>query len=257
MDIGAPLVADGEAAIAVQPSQGALHHPAMTAQTLTALDALTGDAHPDVTLGQGTAAAGNIIGFVGMGLVRPLAAPSVGLHDRGYGIEQLLKDHRVVAVGPGQHLGERHSAAVGQNVPFGARFAPIGGVGTDEVAPLFAGIEAESRQVRLQSIWPAAPRRSSRARCKASQTPAACQSRSRRQQVIPEPQPISWGNNSHWMPDLRTKMMPLKQARSGTRGRPPLGLGGSAGSSGATMAQSSSLTRGLAIPQVCHILYRF
>ncbi|WP_442790554.1 hypothetical protein [Nonomuraea sp. NBC_01738] len=29
------------------------------------------------------------------------------------------------------------------------------------------------------------------------QTPTWCQSRSRRQQVIPEPKPSSWGRNSH------------------------------------------------------------
>ena len=50
--------------------------------------------------------------------------------------------------------------------------------------------------------------------------------------------------------------MPVKQARSGTRGRPPLGLGGSGGSSGATMAHSSSLTKGF-MPQVYHAAPRF
>lgn len=77
------------------------------------------------------------------------------------------------------------------------------------------------------------------------QTPAACQSRSRRQQVTPDPQPISCGSSSHASPALRTKMIPVKQARSGTRGRPPFGFGGSGGSRGATSAQRSSVTNGL------------
>ncbi len=42
------------------------------------------------------------------------------------------------------------------------------------------------------------------------------------------------------MPERRTKMMPAKAARSSQRGRPPLGLGGSEGSSGAKAAQRSS-----------------
>jgi hypothetical protein len=36
-----------------------------------------------------------------------------------------------------------------------------------------------------------------------------------------------------------------------------LGLGGSAGSNGATTAHRSSLTSSLVIPQVCHALTRF
>ena len=38
--------------------------------------------------------------------------------------------------------------------------------------------------------------------CRRSQTPASCQSRSRRQQVMPVPQPISWGSISQGMPTL-------------------------------------------------------
>ena len=49
----------------------------------------------------------------------------------------------------------------------------------------------------------------------------------------------------------------IKAARSGTRGRPPLGLGGSGGSSGATMAHNSSLTRGLLMLKVYHAVSRF
>ena len=257
MDIGPALIAHPQPAKLGEPGQGAFHHPAVPTQPLTGIDPLAGNAHPDMALGQRAAAARDVVGLVGMGFVRPLAAASVGLHDRGHGIEQLREDDRVMAVGPGQQLAQRQPAPFGQNVPFGAGFAPIGGVGPDEIAPLLAGIEAESIQTRLQSIWPASPRRSSSVWCRRSQTPWACQSRNRRQQVIPEPQPISWGSSSHWMPDLSTKMMPVKQARSGTRGRPPLGLGGSGGSSGATMAQSSSLTSGLAMRQVCHASTRF
>jgi hypothetical protein len=64
--------------------------------------------------------------------------------------------------------------------------------------------------------------------------PAVAQSRSRRQQVIPLPQPISWGRYSQGMPVFSTNKIPVSAARSGTRGRPPFGLGGSGGSNGAT-----------------------
>ena len=67
-------------------------------------------------------------------------------------------------------------------------------------------------------------------------TPIACQSRSRRQHVIPEPQPISCGSISHGTPLLRTKIMPVRAARSAIRGRPPFGCGGGAGIAGAIAA---------------------
>jgi hypothetical protein len=50
------------------------------------------------------------------------------------------------------------------------------------------------------------------------------------------------------MLERRTKRMPAKAARSSTRGRPPLGLAGSAGRSGSTAAHRALATRGLAMP---------
>ena len=257
MNIGAALVADSQAAEAIQPSQRALDHPAMPAEAFAGIDAFAGDADPDVTLGQGPAAAGIVVALVGMqlgGAFAPLASRRL---DRRDGIEQRIEDHRVVAIGPRQQRGEREAAALDHNMALRSRFPPIRRVGTDEDAPLLAGMLALSRATRLQSRRSAAPRRSSSSRWSRSHTPAACQSRSRRQQVMPEPQPISWGSISQGMPDFRTKIMPVSAARSGTRGRPPLGLGSSGGSSGATTAHSSSLTRDVLMRQVCHARHQF
>ena len=257
MDIRPSLIADGQPPILAEPGEGPFDHPAVAAQPFAGVEARAGNADLDMALGQRLAAARDVVGLVGVALVWPFAPVPVRLLDRWNRIEQRLKNDRVVAVGAGQQLGQRESPALGRNVPFGAGFAAIGGVGTDQVAPLLAGMLALSRQARLQSMRPASPRRSSSSWCSRSQTPACCQSRRRRQQVMPEPQPISWGSISQGMPDLRTKMMPVKQARSGTRGRPPVGLGGSGGSSGATTAHNSSLTRGLAMLKVYHDSARF
>ena len=56
--------------------------------------------------------------------------------------------------------------------------------------------------------------------------PEDCQSRRRLQRVMPDPQPISCGNFSQGMPLRRTNRIPVRQARSGTRVRPPFGLRG-------------------------------
>lgn len=82
---------------------------------------------------------------------------------------------------------------------------------------------------------------------------ACCQSRRRRQHVIPLPQPSSWGSISQGMSLFKTNKMPVSAARSGMlRGRPPLGRGGSGGSNGATIAQSSSLINSLLMPAIYH-----
>lgn len=53
----------------------------------------------------------------------------------------------------------------------------------------------------------------------------------RRQQLVPEPQPISAGSTSHGRPDFSTNRMLVSAARSDRRGRPPFGFGRSGGRS--------------------------
>ena len=151
-------------------------------------------------------------------------------------------------IGGRQLNRERDPLAVDHKVVLRARFALIRRIRPGCLAPLFAGTDALSRLARLQSIRSASPSRSGKTWCKRSQTPACCQSRSRRQQVTPLLQPISKGNISQGMPLFKPKMMLVRAARFGTRGRPPFGLGGSGGSSGSMMVHSSSRTNGLLMP---------
>jgi hypothetical protein len=75
-----------------------------------------------------------------------------------------------------------------------------------------------------------------------------CQSRNRRQHVIPDPHASSRGSICHGMPPRRTKTMPVRHARSGTRGRPPFGRGGELGRSGSTRSHNASESSAAAIP---------
>ena len=143
--------------------------------------------------------------------------------------------------------GKGDAARVGEDVALGPWPAPVRGAGPGLFAPLFAGTLALSRAARLQSMALARPRRSSRTWCRRCQMPACCQSRRRRQQLIPEPQPISAGSISQGMPLLSTNKMPVSAARPGIGGRPPFGFGRSGGISGAIRAHSSSETSGAAI----------
>ena len=250
MDVVAPLIANREPAVLRKPSQCALHYPPVPSQLLCALYALSCYTALYAAPSQGSLALLVVVGLVGVKLVGALPWSATGTLDGLYSVDELFEDHRVVNVRRADHHTERDAPSVRNKVALRALLSLIRRILSGFPAPLFAGMEAESRQARSHSIWSASPRRSKSVRCSRSQTPASCHSRKRRQHrqhVSPEPQPISWGNISQGMPLFSTKMMPLRAARSSRRGLPPRGLGGSGGSSGSMISHSSSLTNSLAI----------
>ena len=155
--------------------------------------------------------------------------------------------------GPREGYRQRHTVAVHHNVTLRAQLATIRRLLAGLVAPPGAGTLALSSDARVQSIRPASWSRCRSARCKRLHTPARCQSRKRRQQVMPLPQPSSWGSISHGMPLFKTTTMPVKAARSAmVRGRPPLGLDGAGGKRGATISHSRSLINGVLMLLIYH-----
>ena len=249
MDIGAAFVADGKPAEAIEPGLGSLDHPAMAAEFFAAVDTAPCDAVDDAASSASGAAGSCVIGFVGMQLGGPEARPATPALDGGNGVEGAFQPSAVVVVGRADQADQRSASSVDHNMALRARFAAIRRVRAAFASPFFAGTEDVSSAARLQSICSARPSRSRRARCRRSHTPIACQSRSRRQHVMPEPQPISWGSISQGMPERSTNKMPVNAARLPTGGRPPLGLGFSAGNNGSTIAHNSSDKSCLFMPQ--------
>ena len=127
MDVGAALVADGEAAEAADPGECALDHPAVSSQTLAVLDAAPGDAGNDVALAAFAPAALVIVGFVGVPLAGPAAGPPARALEWGHGVQHGFHHGGVVAVGPGQADGQRSAVAVGEDMALGARTPTVGG----------------------------------------------------------------------------------------------------------------------------------
>jgi hypothetical protein len=240
MDVLASLVAYLQPPIAIQPGQGAFHHPAITPQPCAGVNSLARNSRDDVALLEYPMTARIVIAFIRVQLLRSLPRPSVRTENRGDGVNHRLKHLRIVNVCPRMSARQRDTTAVDHKVALRARFAPVRRVGAGFLSPPGAGTVPESSEARDQSIWSATPSRSSRVRWRSSHTPAACQSRKRRQQVIPLPQPISWGSSSQGMPVLSTKRIPVKAARFPMQGRPPFGLGGCGGNSGSSIAHSSS-----------------
>jgi hypothetical protein len=248
MDIRPALVANPQAAEAREPRESALDYPPVAAEVLAALNPASSNAWDDGPLTALGPTVSGIVAFVGVQLGGTSPRTAQGALDRWDRIEHGGQRQGVGAVRGAQAEREREAAPVDQQMLLAARLAAIRRIRAGNFAPLFAGTSRLSRHARDQSIWSAIPRRSSRTWCSRSQTPARCQSRSRRQQVTPLPQPSSRGSRSHGIPLRSTKRMPVSAARSGTRGRPPFGLGRSGGSSGAIRSHNSSLTRGLLMP---------
>lgn len=136
----------------------------------------------------------------------------------GYGINEVRERNRLVPVGSGHPHRQRQPLPRGDPVVRGTRFAAVGGIRPGRLAPLCAGMLLASTRARSQSSWSAAPIRSSSTWCRASQTPAVCQSRSRRPQVMPLPPPSSCGNSSQGMLVRSTKGMPVRRRDRGCGG---------------------------------------
>ncbi|GIV57687.1 MAG: hypothetical protein KatS3mg042_0600 [Rhodothermaceae bacterium] len=253
MDIGSTLISNAKATHLAEPRQRPFHYTTVTAQTFARVSTSSSDAHLDAPTPESQTTFLEVIALVRVHLVRAFATSPPTLLDQRNGIDKCFEDNRVMSVGSGDHHRQRSAAAVYHKMAFCARFSAIR---TDAssvriragVIPLFAaGMFCASTAARLQSSWSASPRRSSRTSWSRCQTPASFQSRRRRQQVMPLPHPSSWGNMSQGMPLLSTKRTHVRAARSGTRGLPPRGLGGSGGKRGSMTSQNSSGTRSLAM----------
>jgi hypothetical protein len=148
-----------------------------------------------------------------------------------------------VGIGRRKPHGQRDAVVVNDQVVLGAALAAVRRVWSCLFAPLLARTLKLSALARDQSMAASSPSQFKSRSCSFCQTPASCQSRSRRQQVVPLPHPSSFGNKRHGQPVRSTKTMPPRAARSGTRGRPPLSFGGSFGNRDSTASHKSSGTR--------------
>jgi len=241
MNVNATLEAGTQLAKRCQPGMSALDDPPIASEPVIALNASAGDAVSNTAALEVNAALCEVIALVRMQLVGPAARPAwLATHSR-QGIDQLLEDHRIMPVGPGNAEHQRDALAVRDDVTFAAEFAPVRGVGACVRAPRGLGTLAPSIQARLKSSLPAPRNSLSNAMCRRCHTPAHCQSRSRLQHVMPLPKPNSWGRCSQGVPVRNTNRMPFKACSSLSLGLPPLGETVATGSKGSILLYSSAL----------------
>ena len=152
---------------------------------------------------------------------------------------------RVVTVSSGKLDRKRNSASVTNQMTLAAQFGPVCGIGPCLPPPKTARTELPSTTARDQSTCPWRASQSSKTKWISCQVPACCQSRSRLQQLIPEPHPSSCGSISQGIPLRNTNTMPVRQARSCKRGLPPFGLCGARGSIGWIKFHKASGSKGV------------
>jgi hypothetical protein len=174
-------------------------------------------------------------------------ATAIGLVDRWKRIDEGDGALRIVHIRARVLNRERNAAGIGDQMTLRAVLSAIRGVWAGFLPPKRARTEQLSMTAQDKSTSPAAPSSLRKIFQIFSQTPASCQSRSRRQQVMPQPQPISGGRYSQGQPLLRMKRIPVRHARSETRGRPPFGFGGSGGNKGRIRSHNSSDNNRLAM----------
>jgi site-specific DNA recombinase len=178
--------------------------PAVAPQSGRALDAFAGDAAADTPAAQVAPAVAHVVGLVGVDRARAAARAAPPPLQRRDRLQQRLEQPVVGPLRPAQPGREWDALAVDRDVVLGARFAPVRRVFPRRGAPFFAGTLALSTLTRDQSIASAPASRASSTRWSCCQTPAARQSRRRRRQVLPLPQPSASGSLFQPIPSWRT-----------------------------------------------------
>ena len=214
MNIRTPFVTDAQPPELMQPTQGAFHDPTGFTQAAAMRPALARQAPGDAPAAQPTTMGATAISPVALHDLRPLTRATGFATQRGNRQHQGLQLATVMHIG-GSDLGtQRNALGIGAKMMFAARFAAVGRVRPRLQPPKTARTLLESTTARDQSIRSATWRRRNNSRWSFSHTPACCQSRSRRQQVMPLPQPISKGRSRQAIPVLSTKRIPVSAARS-------------------------------------------
>ena len=241
------FVTDLEATELMQPSDGAFHHPAGFAQTAAVFGIAFGDDRLDGEGAQQPAMRFGVIATVTLERLGALSGTTRFAPNRWNGLNQWQQLRYIMGVGPGDYGRERDALRVGEKVVLAPRLTAIGWVRSSFFPRCIARTDELSTTASARSSWSRRRSSANSTSCKRCHTPVSCQSLSRRQQVTPEPQPISWGSISQGMPLLSTNKIPLNASRWPTGLRPaycrlrfPC-----AGSNGSISFHKPSSTRGL------------
>jgi hypothetical protein len=220
MDARSTLVADIQPAKSVEPRDRAFDDPSRTPHATPVVGTPFGQLGLNAATLEFVAMRLRVVAPVALDQLRFPDGPARASAQRRHRVDQREQLGDVVLIGSGQRRDERNPLGVGENVVFRPGLAAIGRVRSSFFPPRNARSDALSITARSKSRSPRWRSSVSRSVCNRFQTPARCQRTSRRQQVVPDPQPISCGSMFQGMPLRSTNRMPVKTARSGIGLRP-------------------------------------
>lgn len=246
MDVRASFVTDSEAPKLMEPREGALHDPSVFPKAAPMFGVSFGENGIDVFCPE--------LLSMWFGIVAPVALDGVGLlarttrlsPDRGDRLDERNQLGDIMSIGRGENRGERNALRIRDDVVFRSHFRSIRGVRARLAPPKTARTDPESTTALDQSIWSASRSLPRRMWWSLSHTPASCHALRYRQQLIPDPHPISLGSISHGIPLRSTKRIPDKTLRRssglrpGYRRRRLLGAGRMGSMSDHSWSESSS-----------------
>jgi len=252
MDLGESLVADSQTMKIMEPGMRTFDYPSILSESTAMLSAALCQNRFNTPFVQFASVCFGIVSAISIDDLGLLQRAASNAADRWNRVDQRQQLRDVMPIGTGQNNREWHPVCVGRDMVLRTGPRTIYGVRPSFWPAPIARTEDESTITRDKSIWPAARNSASSSSCNRSHTPASCQSRRRRQQVTPEPQPISAGGSRQRSPVRNTNTMPLNAARSGTGLRPGYfsrrAFG--CGSKGSIRFHNSSSMIGLSIPLV-------
>ena len=220
VDINASFIADTKTTVLMQPRNSPLYNPSAYPQTTSIAGKPLSQKGPDAVSAKLPTVRLAIVSTIPQHRSRtPERSADLTCNQRDR-IDQRQQLGEMVTIRARQSDGQRDAVGIGHQMVFRAFFAAIRGVRACFRPPKTARTEAESTTAQAKSIWSARHNWLSKTRWILSHTPAFCQSCRRHQQVMPEPQPISWGMSSHAIPFLRTKSIPVRTSRSDSGFRP-------------------------------------
>jgi hypothetical protein len=220
VNTGPTFVAHIEAAKPMEPGQRAFDDPPRAPEPTAMRRAALGELRVDAPAMQRVAMWLRIVASVALNQPRFAHGATRTAAERRNRIDQRQQLGDVVAIGGSQQRRQRDAARLGEKVVLRPRLTAIGWVRSSFFPPRSARMDALSTRARVRSNWPRWRNSASSTACRRRHTPARCHRTNRRQQVLPDPHPISRGSICHGIPLRNTKRMPVSAARSGMRGRP-------------------------------------
>src|SRR5689334_11610014 len=112
---------------------------AVSAQPLAGFDAFTGNPAFDAVPSEVSAAVTRVVSLIGVEFCRSSTRAAKAASDRRDGVQQGLENRAVMLVSPRDFYRQGDALAVDDHVALGARFAPVGRVGTGGQAAPFGG----------------------------------------------------------------------------------------------------------------------